>query len=147
MVDGFGPEERGVSRRHVMRVLGVWKDLEHMTDMVWILFYVSRGSNTLHLESRDSSRGEQAEYRFVALPDGYLRNSLKLAHKSQGDLFKVLQTPNLEILLSALTRCPCSIFLALATKDRLRCSFFCHPTGAWNKATSGIFSFGVFEVS
>lgn len=67
MVDGFGPEERGVSGRHVRRVLGVWKDLEHMTDMVWILFYVSRGSNILHLESRDSSRGEQAEYRFCSI--------------------------------------------------------------------------------
>lgn len=38
MVDGFGPEERGMGRRHVMRVLGVWKDLEHMSDMVWICF-------------------------------------------------------------------------------------------------------------
>lgn len=110
MVDGFGPEERCMGRRHIVCVLGVWKDLEHMTDMVWILFYVSRGSNTLHLESWDSSRGEQAEYRFVALSDCYLRNSLKLAHKSRGDLLKVLQAPNLQIFLSALTRCPCSIF-------------------------------------
>lgn len=147
MVDGFGPEERGMGRRHVMRILGVWKDLKQMTDMVWILFYVSRGSSTLHLESRDSSRDEQAEYRFVALPECYLRNSLKLAHKSWGDFVKVLQASNLQIFLSALTRSPCSNFLTLATKGRLRCSFFCHPTGAWNKVISGIFSFGVFEVS